>query len=93
VTVAADGPDRAQRWSALLALLGDRGRLSVAEAAVTLAVSEATIRRDFAALADRQLATRTHGGVVATGVAYDLPARYRGRVARPARPSPSSPTR
>ena len=80
MTVAADGRDRAQRWSALLALLGDRGRLSVAEAAVTLAVSEATIRRDFAALADRQLATRTHGGVVATGVAYDLPARYRGRV-------------
>ena len=42
-------------------------------------VSEATIRRDFAALADQQLATRTHGGVVATGMAYDLPARYRGR--------------
>ncbi len=75
----ADGRDRAQRWSELLGLLGDRGRLSVAEAALTLAVSEATIRRDFAALADQQLATRTHGGVVATGMAYDLPTRYRGR--------------
>ena len=74
-----DGRDRAQRWSELLGLLGDRGRLSVAEAALTLAVSEATIRRDFAALADQQLATRTHGGVVATGMAYDLPTRYRGR--------------
>lgn len=72
-----DGRDRARRWQQLLALLGDRGRLSVAEAALALAVSEATVRRDFAALADQQLATRTHGGVVATGMAYDLPARYR----------------
>ena len=75
----SDARDRAQRWQDLLGLLGDRGRLSVAEAALALAVSEATIRRDFAALADQQLATRTHGGVVATGLAYDLPARYRGR--------------
>ncbi len=79
MTAAADGRDRARRWSELLGLLGDRGRLSVTEAALTLAVSEATIRRDFAALADQQLATRTHGGVVATGAAYDLPVRYRGR--------------
>lgn len=73
-----DGRDRSGRWSRLLGLLGDRGRLSVVEAALELAVSEATIRRDFTALADQQLATRTHGGVVATGVAYDLPGRYRG---------------
>ena len=79
MTAETDGRDRAQRWSELLGLLGDRGRLSVAEAALTLAVSEATIRRDFAALADQQLATRTHGGVVATGMAYDLPTRYCGR--------------
>lgn len=80
---APDGRGRAQRWSDLLGLLGDRGRLSVAEAALALGVSEATVRRDFAALADRQLATRTHGGVVATGVAYDLPTRYRGGGADP----------
>ncbi len=78
MTAGPDSRDRAQRWRELLGLLGDRGRLSVAEAALALAVSEATIRRDFTALADQQLATRTHGGVVATGVAYDLPARYRG---------------
>ena len=69
----------------------------MAEAALALAVSEATIRRDFAALADQQLATRTHGGVVATGVAYDLPARYRGRptrtAARPTARSGSPPRR
>lgn len=69
---------RGDRWNELLGLLGDRGKLSVAEAAAALAVSEATIRRDFTALAEAQLATRTHGGVVATGVAYDLPARRRG---------------
>ncbi|MGY2061635.1 DeoR family transcriptional regulator, partial [Nocardia gipuzkoensis] len=70
--------DRSQRWNRLLELLADTGRLSVEEAAEQLGVSPATIRRDFTALADQQLATRTHGGIVATSVAYELPARYRG---------------
>lgn len=35
------------------------------------------MRRDFAQLAAQQLVTRTHGGVVATSVAYGLPARYK----------------
>jgi DeoR family transcriptional regulator of aga operon len=60
-----------------LALLAEHGRLSVSEACAALGVSEATIRRDFNALAEQQLATRTHGGVLATSVAYELPARYR----------------
>ena len=72
-------PDRSQRWTLLLDLLADQGRLSVAEAALRLRVSEATVRRDFTALADQQLVSRTHGGVVASSVAYDLPARYRAR--------------
>jgi DeoR family transcriptional regulator, aga operon transcriptional repressor len=72
------GPtDRPQRWNRLLELLAESGRLSVEEAAERLGVSAATVRRDFTALAEQQLATRTHGGVVATAVAYDLPARYR----------------
>ncbi|KAA8890000.1 DeoR/GlpR transcriptional regulator [Nocardia colli] len=72
------GPtDRPQRWNRLLELLAESGRLSVEEAAERLGVSSATVRRDFTALAEQQLATRTHGGVVATSVAYDLPARYR----------------
>ncbi|MGV9679611.1 DeoR/GlpR family DNA-binding transcription regulator [Nocardia sp. NPDC003482] len=70
--------DRSVRWTRLLELLADSGRLSVEEAAERLGVSPATVRRDFTALADQQLATRTHGGIVATSVAYDLPARYRG---------------
>lgn len=73
----AGGPDRARRWRALLDLVSERTRLSVGEAAQELGVSEATVRRDFTTLAEQQLVTRTHGGVVATSVAYDLPARYR----------------
>jgi DeoR family transcriptional regulator, aga operon transcriptional repressor len=76
---ADEGLDRSRRWDVLLDLLAERGRLSVGEAASRLRVSEATVRRDFTALADQRLATRTHGGVVAATVAYDLPARYRGR--------------
>ncbi|WP_227997308.1 DeoR/GlpR family DNA-binding transcription regulator [Nocardia australiensis] len=72
------GPtDRPQRWNRLLELLAEAGRLSVDDAAEQLGVSPATVRRDFTALAEQQLATRTHGGVVATTVAYDLPTRYR----------------
>ncbi|QLY32188.1 DeoR/GlpR family DNA-binding transcription regulator [Nocardia huaxiensis] len=74
MTAAADRP---QRWNRLLELLAHSGRLSVEEASAVLEVSPATIRRDFTALAEQQLATRTHGGIVATSVAYELPARYR----------------
>lgn len=70
--------DRSRRWQALLDAVAQHGRLSVTEAVERLGVSGATIRRDFLALAEQQLVTRTHGGIVATAVAYDLPARYRG---------------
>ena len=69
--------DRGARWSALLDLLAQHGRLSVAQVVESLGVSEATVRRDFGDLAAQQLVTRTHGGVVASAVAYDLPARYK----------------
>ena len=70
--------DKAWRTRTLLDLLAEHGRLSVADATSALGVSEATVRRDFTALAEQQLVTRTHGGVVASSVAYDLPFRYRG---------------
>lgn len=70
--------DRSWRLRTLLDLLADTGRLSVTDAATELGVSDATVRRDFTSLAKQQLVTRTHGGVVATSVAYDLPVRYRG---------------
>jgi len=58
-------------------LVAGRTRLTVADAVAKLDVSEATIRRDFDALARQQLVSRTRGGVVATSVAYDLPLRYK----------------
>ncbi|WP_225845161.1 DeoR/GlpR family DNA-binding transcription regulator [Streptomyces sp. HPF1205] len=68
---------RDARWTALLDLLADRGRLEVDEAATALNVSTATIRRDLDQLAEQQLLTRTRGGAVAHGVSYELPLRYR----------------
>jgi DeoR family transcriptional regulator of aga operon len=70
-------PDRSRRWRLILDLLAERGRLTVTDVASHFHVSEATVRRDFSELDRQQLATRTHGGIVASAVAYDLPARYR----------------
>jgi DeoR family transcriptional regulator of aga operon len=72
------GVGRSSRLTALLDLLAEEGRLSVGHAAQVLDVSEATVRRDFNSLAEQQLVTRTHGGVVAASLAYGLPVRYRG---------------
>jgi DeoR family transcriptional regulator of aga operon len=69
--------DRYARWNALLELLTESGRVSVEDAADRLAVSQATIRRDFDQLAQQQMITRTRGGAVANGVSYDLPLRYK----------------
>ena len=69
--------DRYARWNALLELLAESGRVSVEDAADRLAVSQATIRRDFDQLAQQQMITRTRGGAVANGVSYDLPLRYK----------------
>ena len=68
---------RYQRWNALLELMSPEGELSVADAAKSLGVSLATIRRDMDELAKQQLVTRTRGGVIAGNVAYDLPLRYK----------------
>ena len=68
---------RDARWTALLDLLADRGRLEVDEAATALNVSTATIRRDLDQLAEQQMLTRTRGGAVAHGVSYELPLRYK----------------
>lgn len=68
---------RHERWNALLEVLADAGRLSVAEASRRMGVSAATIRRDFDQLARQQMLTRTRGGAVAHSVSYDLPLRYK----------------
>ncbi|WP_214414864.1 DeoR/GlpR family DNA-binding transcription regulator [Sphaerisporangium fuscum] len=68
---------RYERWNALLELLAQHGRLTVEEAADTLQVSTATIRRDFDELSQQQMLMRTRGGAVAQSVSYDLPLRYK----------------
>lgn len=54
-----------------------QGSLEVDEAALSLHVSSATIRRDFDRLAEQQLLNRTHGGAVATGGSFRLPLTYK----------------
>ncbi|MEW5626689.1 DeoR/GlpR family DNA-binding transcription regulator [Streptomyces hydrogenans] len=66
-----------ERWNALLELLASAGRLEVEEAATSLAVSAATIRRDLDELAEQRLLVRTRGGALAHGVSYELPLRYK----------------
>lgn len=68
---------RNERMNLILGMVAKTGSLDVDEAADALKVSLATIRRDFDALADKQLLNRTHGGVQATGASYDLPLRYK----------------
>jgi DeoR family transcriptional regulator of aga operon len=69
--------DRYARWNTLLEILAEDGRISVADAASRLVVSQATVRRDFDQLAQQQMITRTRGGAVANTVSYDLPLRYK----------------
>ncbi|MGW7465436.1 DeoR/GlpR family DNA-binding transcription regulator [Streptomyces xantholiticus] len=66
-----------ERWSRLLELLAAEGRLEVEDAATTLEVSPATIRRDLDELAEQQMLVRTRGGAIAHGVSYELPLRYK----------------
>jgi DeoR/GlpR family transcriptional regulator of sugar metabolism len=66
-----------ERWNALLELLAANGRLDVEEAASTVGVSAATIRRDLDELAEQQMLVRTRGGAVAHGVSFELPLRYK----------------
>jgi DeoR family transcriptional regulator of aga operon len=68
---------RDARWSALLDLLAEHGRLDVDDAAAALNVSAATIRRDLDQLSEQRMLTRTRGGAVANGVSYELPLRYK----------------
>ncbi|MDI3421652.1 DeoR/GlpR family DNA-binding transcription regulator [Streptomyces luteolus] len=70
------------RWTRLLEILSDEGRVDVLDAAERLGCSAATIRRDLDELARQNLLTRTRGGAVVSAVAYDLPLRY--KVARKA---------
>ncbi len=68
---------RYRRWNELLELLAAEGQLQVEQAARSLGVSAATVRRDFDQLAQQQMLTRIRGGAISQGVTYDLPLRYK----------------
>lgn len=68
---------RAERLEAILDAISDGGAVDVGTLSDGLGASPATIRRDLVLLDRQRLLTRTHGGAVAHGVAYELPLRYK----------------
>jgi DeoR family transcriptional regulator of aga operon len=68
---------RADRLAAILDQLTQQGSVDVKHTAVSLKVSQATLRRDLRALDEQGLLSRTHGGAVAGDIGLELPLRYR----------------
>lgn len=56
-----------ERQDRIASLVNERGSLTVLELSHSFAVSEATIRRDLVALAERRLVQRVHGGAMRVG--------------------------
>ena len=69
--------NKQDRLSKILEIAALGKSLEVEEIATHLNVSPATIRRDFDALAKRQLLSRIHGGAVAAGGSIALPLNYK----------------
>jgi DeoR/GlpR family transcriptional regulator of sugar metabolism len=73
----APAPFAEERQARILALLGERGRIRNSELAELLGVTEPTVRKDVADLAQQRRLQRTHGGVIALRPAFEpaLPVR------------------
>ena len=69
--------NKQDRLSKILEIAAQGKSLEVDEIASHLNVSPATIRRDFDALAKRQLLSRIHGGAIAAGGSIALPLNYK----------------
>jgi DeoR/GlpR family transcriptional regulator of sugar metabolism len=70
----------AKRHLELLRLLRARGQVSVKDLSRHFQISEDTVRRDLALLAERGLLTRTHGGAVALERPVDRDATFTQRM-------------
>lgn len=68
---------RTARWTRLLDIVAEEGRVDIEDAAGRLGVSAATVRRDLDELASQQLLVRTRGGAIPHSVSYELPLRYK----------------
>jgi DeoR family transcriptional regulator of aga operon len=74
---------RAERLSAILDQVGQRGSVDVGELAGGLGVSGATVRRDLQFLSRSQLLVRTHGGAIANEVGDEVPTRVKAALRLP----------
>lgn len=68
---------RAERLTVILDRVAERGSVDVAQLAVSLGVSGATVRRDLQSLSRGQLLIRTHGGALANEAGDEIPARVK----------------
>ncbi len=75
--------NRAERRSAILDRVGQHGSVDVAQLAVSLGVSAATVRRDLQSLSRSQLVVRTHGGALASSVGAEVPTRVKAALRMP----------
>ncbi|MGY3234967.1 DeoR family ulaG and ulaABCDEF operon transcriptional repressor [Bradyrhizobium sp. USDA 4472] len=62
-----------ERWQVIKALLRERPLVRIADACRATGVSEASIRRDFARLAEQGVAIRVHGGLEALPETASMP--------------------
>ena len=62
-----------ERWQVVKAMLKERTLVRIAEACRATGASEASVRRDFARLAEQGLAVRVHGGLEAIPDASSAP--------------------
>ena len=56
-----------ERQDRIVSLVNERGSVTVLDLSETFSVSEATVRRDLVALAERRLVQRVHGGAMRGG--------------------------
>jgi len=56
-----------ERQDRIVSLVDERGSVTVLDLSETFSVSEATVRRDLVALAERRLIQRVHGGAMRVG--------------------------
>src|SRR5919204_3456900 len=68
---------RPQRMRQILERLVSQGEVNVGQLASGFAVSEATIRRDLAALEEQRLLQRTRGGARTHSALNDVPLRFK----------------
>lgn len=66
-----------QRLNQVLDMLAQTGQVAIDDIVTAMDVSPATARRDLNTLAEQRLVTRTHGGAVVVGSAYELPLQYK----------------